>query len=257
MNKANECNGGLFDYVELSESSYAEKKQQDCIMCKFFYISHFNVYLKPNTNHHTENVRSLSHTLPAINSRRCFGGSKSRFQLCIWKLEWAHDGDTLWASAVTFVTGQVAGSVNIATPKVPFSSAIERTAASDARHTHTHCWAVNIDMVCELSAALLCLCTKNYKSLCKKFANFFFFSLLRFARLLVIIIQRDSKVVVAFKISLGCVLQSYFSGFGWWWDGKFLGDSSRQLLRTLLVRFTKHSHFKSNQVKLICRQKLL
>lgn len=143
-------------------------------------------------------------------------GRKSSIQLCTWKLDWAHDREALWASASAFVTRRVhavcgnpksankktvreaaadrRSSLHFPTPAsssaslpwsihVPLACLESENAALDARHTHTrfssflvHTRAVNIDMVCELSAALLCLC-KKYKSLCKKFANFF--SLLR------------------------------------------------------------------------------
>lgn len=94
----------------------------------------------------------------------------------------------------------------------------------DARHTHTlfvfgsHALAVNIDMDCESSAALVCLC-KKYKKLCKKFANLF-------SLCFVFLIHRQHhhterliscccvSMILSFFVSRkDCV----FSFFGCWW----------------------------------------
>lgn len=170
------------------ESSYAEKKQQDCIMCKFlFHI--FSVYLKPSTNHHTENMRrlALSHTR-AINSRRCFSTGEGKSNVSIVYMEIRLDsieklyslgiGDNIchrlmvhWQSdrleqltLHPFSTRGICWHV-----KESEKRGFRRTPYS---YTVVHALAVNIDMVCELSAALLCLC-KKYKSCAKNLRIYF------------------------------------------------------------------------------------
>lgn len=117
--------------------------------------------------------------------------------------------------------------------------------------TLVHALAVNIDMVCELSAALLCLCKKN-KSCAKKFANLFslcfVFSirrhhhtdiqklLLRLAISFFCRSLRDSYLV----LSRVLVDETHILG------ENLLGDS---LLGSLLVRFVERQIF-----ALICKR---
>lgn len=86
----------------------------------------------------------------------------------------------------------IPGDGSLATPTPPSASqstipctilhaASQNNAALDARHTHTRpfgfiLWDINIDMVCELSAALLCLCKKSIKVCAKNLRIFFLFA---------------------------------------------------------------------------------
>jgi hypothetical protein len=143
---------------------YGEKRQQDCIMCKFF---HLNVYLKAKLgNHHTENMLlSLSLHCFAHTQQRLIhdgaSGEAREVQLCIWKLDWAHDTETLGrrfshrqtqtVDAFVATPKRREGAMKKNFPTLPSSlimitlmyhssACLERhsKAALDARHTHTH-----------------------------------------------------------------------------------------------------------------------
>lgn len=182
---------------------------------------HYNVSIASQAQTTTrKNIVAPSLSLASTHQERlildgaCFGEEQHSIHMEI-RIEHISDREKSLPKArtATFVTPHIPETPGI--PRGKSSSILaesaEKRAAVDARHTHTqflvHALAVNIDMVCELSAALLCLC-KNCIKVCAKNLRIYFL-LLRFLCLpIVIIIQRDSKVVVAiakiFNIILVC-----------------------------------------------------
>lgn len=159
---------------------------------------------------------SLTSTLRTINSRRCLHQGGTAFNCVYMKIRFGHtiERSLSGTRTATFVTPHIPETPScLAENQVQSLPSRQRSAAVDARHTHTqflvHALAVNIDMVCELSAALVCLC-KNCIKVCAKNLRIYFL-LLRFLWLpIVIIMRRDSNVVVAiakiFNNFLCCVL---------------------------------------------------